>query len=275
MALVVSGLLNKQVAAELGTSEITVKIHRGTLFLDEVGEIPLNLQAKLLRALQEKEHRRVGGTHTIHFDVRVLAATSRDLLQCVKEGTFRQDLFFRLNVIPIRLPPLRERDGDVTLLANHFLEQYSEIDTGMSKSFDSHVLHVLESYPWPGNVRELQNLVRRMCVLAEGSVITLRDLPAELLPNGERLSFPATPATVESCELTFMEAKRHSVNLFEAAYVRGVLERYAGNVSRAAEAADVDRKTFYRLLRKHQVQPHAFPARDTFAASSTGRCVVT
>ncbi len=249
--------------------------HRGTLFLDEVGEIPLSLQAKLLRALQEKEHRRVGGTHTIHFDVRVLAATSRDLLQCVKEGSFRQDLFFRLNVIPIRLPPLREREGDVTLLANYFLEQYSEIDTGMSKSFDADVLRVLESYPWPGNVRELQNIVRRMCVLAEGSVITTRDLPAELLPNGEQLSFPATPAPIKSCELTFMEAKRRYVNLFEAAYMRGILERYTGNVSRAAEAADVDRKTFYRLLRKHHVQPHAFPAQDLFAASSTGRWVVT
>jgi DNA-binding NtrC family response regulator len=229
--------------------------HRGTLFLDEVGEIPVSLQAKLLRALQEKEHRRVGGTQAVKFDARVLSASSRDLPQCVKEGNFRQDLFFRLNVIPIRLPPLRERAGDVRLLAHHFLEQYSALDTGILKSFDPEVLRVFESYPWPGNVRELQNVVRRMCVLAEGSLITRHDLPEELLSKGEQLLPPASPTPLESGELTFMEAKRRSVNLFEAAYVRSILDRYAGNVSRAAEAAEVDRKTFYRLLKKHHLQP--------------------
>lgn len=234
--------------------------HRGTLFLDEVGEMPLNLQAKLLRALQEKEHRRVGGTQTIHFDVRVLSATSRDLLQHAKEGKFRQDLFFRLNVIPIRMPPLRERAGDVRLLAQYFLEQYGQLDTGMRKSFDADVLRVLESYPWPGNVRELQNVVRRLCVLTEGSVITRRDLPEELLSNGEQSGSSTTAAPLESCELPFIEAKRRYVNRFEATYVRGVLDRAAGNVSKAAEAAGVDRKTFYRLLRKHRLQPRAFRA---------------
>jgi DNA-binding NtrC family response regulator len=124
----------------------------------------------------------------------------------------------------------------------------------MSKSFDPDVFRVFESYPWPGNVRELQNVVRRMCVLAEGSVITMCDLPEELLPQGEQPLSPATPAATESCELTFMEAKKRHVNLFETAYMRGMLDRYARNVSRAAEAADVDRKTFYRLLRKHHLR---------------------
>src|SRR6185369_9566715 len=161
----------------------------------EVGEIAVNLQAKLLRALQENEHRRVGGTSTVHFDVRVLSASSRDLSLQAKEGSFRQDLFFRLNVIPIRLPPLREREGDVLLLANYFLEKYCEIDTGMRMSFDADVLRVLESYSWPGNVRELQNVVRRLCVLAEGNVITLRDLPEELLSQGEQSMPSASSAT--------------------------------------------------------------------------------
>ncbi len=232
--------------------------HHGTLFLDEVGEIPVNLQAKLLRALQENEHRRVGGTSTVHFDVRVLSASSRDLSLQAKEGSFRQDLFFRLNVIPIRLPPLREREGDVLLLANYFLEKYCEIDTGMRLSFDADVLRVLESYSWPGNVRELQNVVRRLCVLAEGNVITLRDLPEELLSKGEQSMPSASSATVESCDLTFMEAKKRSVNLFEAAYLRRILDRCMGNISKAAEAADIDRKTFYRLLRKHQLRPQVF-----------------
>jgi transcriptional regulator with GAF, ATPase, and Fis domain len=139
----------------------------GTLFLDEVGELPLGLQPKLLRVLQEKEHRRLGGVRTIKFAARTVVATNRDLHQRVKEGEFREDLLFRLNVIPIQLPPLRERHGDVPLLANWFLESCSERDTGMSKSFDPEVLRALESYSWPG-VRELQNVVRRMCVLADG-----------------------------------------------------------------------------------------------------------
>ena len=197
---------------------------RGTLFLDEVGELPFSLQAKLLRALQEKEHRRVGGTQNIKFDVRVIAATNRDLHQCVKEGTFREDLLFRLDVIPIRLPPLREREGDVTLLANYFLEKYAEADTGMTKIFDPEVLRFFESYPWPGNVRELQNVVRRMCVLAEGSVITMCDLPKELLPSDDEECSPlAANSMIAPLKLGFMEAKRHCLNLFEAAYRNGYL----------------------------------------------------
>jgi DNA-binding NtrC family response regulator len=231
--------------------------HQGTVFLDEVGEIPVGLQAKLLRALQEKEHRRVGGTHGVKFDARVLSASSRDLPQCVKDGTFRHDLFFRLNVIPIRVPPVRERAGDVRLLAHYFLAHYSERDTGMLKSFDPEVLQVFETYPWPGNVRELQNVVRRMCVLAAGTVLTLGDLPAELVLKEDQPLSPAAPAVVESYELPFQEAKRRSMNQFEAAYVRSVLARAAGNISHAAEAAEVDRKTFYRLLKKHHVQLQA------------------
>ena len=242
--------------------------HHGTLFLDEVGEMPVSLQAKILRALQEMEHRRVGGTQTVQFDLRVLAATSRDLEQCVKEGTFRKDLLFRINVIPIRLPPLREREGDVSLLAAYLLDKYCEVDTGMTKRFDSEVVHALERYSWPGNVRELQNVVRRMCVMAEGELITMRDLPEELLSGGDQFSSAETEAKIESCELTFVEAKRRCLNLFEAEYVRGVLDRHAGNVSRSSEAADVDRKTFYRLLRKHHLQPHAFRTLDTYRVSA-------
>ena len=242
--------------------------HHGTLFLDEVGEMPISLQAKILRALQEKEHRRVGGTQTVQFDLRVLAATSRDLQQRVKEGTFRKDLLFRINVIPIRLPPLREREGDVSLLAAYLLDKYCEVDTGMTKRFDSGVVHALERYSWPGNVRELQNVVRRMCVMAEGELITMRDLPEELVSGGDQFFSAETEAKIESCELTFVEAKRRCLNLFEADYVRGVLDRHAGNVSRSSEAADVDRKTFYRLLRKHHLQPHAFRTLDTYRVSA-------
>jgi DNA-binding NtrC family response regulator len=171
----------------------------------------------------------------------------------IRQEKFRPDLLFRLNVIPVRLPPLREREGDVRLLANYFLEQYGQLDTGMRKSCDAGVLDVFEAYTWPGNVRELQNVVRRMSVLSEGSVITKHDLPAEFLSEEEPPVFAATSAVFEPSELTFLEAKRRHMQLFEVAYVRGILDRYAGNVSKAAEAADVDRKRFYRLLKKHHL----------------------
>jgi two-component system response regulator HydG len=232
----------------------------GTLFLDEIGELPIGLQPKLLRALQEKEHRRLGGTRTIKFDPRIVAATSRDLHKSVKEGKFREDLLFRLNVIPIQLPPLRERHGDVQLLANWFLDSNCERDTGMTKSFDCNVLHTFESYSWPGNIRELQNVVRRMCVLSEGPVITTRDLPAEMSQATDRSSdlFGEKIAAIDSYELTYGAAKSQFLNLFEASYLRGALDRHRGNVSRAAEAAGIDRKTFYRLLRKHRMTPEKF-----------------
>jgi two-component system response regulator AtoC len=238
----------------------------GTLFFDEIGELAVSLQAKLLRALQEKEHRRVGGTNNIRFDVRVIAATNRDLQQRVKEGKFREDLLFRLNVIPIRLPPLRERDGDVALLANYFLDQYAEADTGISKIFDSEVLRFFEGCPWPGNIRELQNVVRRMSVLSEKVVITTGDLPKEMLSSDrERSLSPASATPVEPSGMSFLEAKRQYLGRFEAAYLRSILDRHTGNISRAAEAAEIDRKTFYRLLRKHNMQPLGFRAWTRYA----------
>ena len=232
----------------------------GTLFLDEVGELPLSFQVKLLRALQEKEHRRIGGTKVIKFDARIVAATNRDLHKSVKEGEFREDLLFRLNVIPIRIPPLRERQGDVQLLANWFLKIYCEPDSGATKTFDPEVLRAFDSYSWPGNVRELQNVVRRMCVMVDGPTITMREVPSELLSTPDDASgvFAETAAGIESCELAFSAAKTQYLNLFEASYLKSTLDRHAGNVSRAAEAARVDRKTFYRLLRKHRMEPERF-----------------
>ncbi len=242
------------------------RLTTGPLFFDEIGELPVSLQAKLLRALQEKEHRRVGGTHNITFDVRVIAATNRDLQQRVKEGKFREDLLFRLNVIPIRLPPLRERDGDVALLANYFLDQYAEADTGIPKIFDSEVLRFFEGCPWPGNIRELQNVVRRMSVLSEKVVITTGDLPKEMLSSDrERSLSPASATPVEPSGMSFLEAKRQYLGRFEAAYLRSILDRHTGNISRAAEAAEIDRKTFYRLLRKHNMQPLGFRAWTRYA----------
>ncbi|MFZ2060225.1 MAG: sigma-54 dependent transcriptional regulator [Candidatus Binatus sp.] len=251
------GAYTGAIAAKPGLMEMA---DGGTLFLDEVGELPLSFQVKLLRALQEKEHRRLGGTKVIKFDARIVAATNRDLHKSVKEGEFREDLLFRLNVIPIRIPPLRERQGDVQLLASWFLKIYCEPDSGATKTFDPEVLRAFESYSWPGNVRELQNVVRRMCVMVDGPTITMREVPSELLSTPDDASgvFAETAAGIESCELAFSAAKTQYLNLFEASYLKSTLDRHAGNVSRAAEAARVDRKTFYRLLRKHRMEPERF-----------------
>jgi DNA-binding NtrC family response regulator len=228
--------------------------HHGTLFLDEIGEIPISLQAKLLRALQEKEHRRLGGTQSIVFDARVIAATNRDLRQRVAEGSFREDLFFRLNVIPIRLPALRERTEDIGPIAAHVVAKHCESDTGMLKTLDKEVLEAFQKYPWPGNVRELENVVRQMCIMADGPIVNVRDLPDEILEKAYDGSQPATDGNDRVWDLAFIEARKRNVNWFEAAYMRNLLERCGGNISRASEVADIDRKTFYRLLRKHNLQ---------------------
>jgi DNA-binding NtrC family response regulator len=225
--------------------------HRGTLLLDEVAELPASLQVKLLRALQERQHRRVGGTRNIDFDVRVVSATNRNLDELVSRGQFRKDLYYRLNVIPIKVPPLRERRGDVTLLAHAFLKEFGQLDGHIIKGFDPEAVGVLENYPWPGNVRELQNAVEYACALAEGEAITVRDLPEQLWSPqaGKALSeFNSTPA------LTLREARARWMNQMEASYLSEMIRRHGDNVTKAASAAGTDRKTLRRLLKKHHLR---------------------
>ncbi|HLK87144.1 MAG TPA: sigma-54 dependent transcriptional regulator [Candidatus Binataceae bacterium] len=221
--------------------------NRGTLFFDEIAELPMNLQPKLLRALQERRHRRLGGTRIVEFDVRVVSATNRDLRAQVAQRLFRQDLFYRLNVVPLHLPPLRMRDKDVVLLANHFLQQCSRKNLSAPKRFAPEVLGLFEHCPWPGNVRELQNVVEYSCAVARTETITLQDLPAELQMYDPQTidEPPSLPAP------TFKLAKAR----FEAGYVAELLKRHDNNVSQAAKAAGVDRKTFYALLQKHHISP--------------------
>ncbi|MGA2409764.1 MAG: sigma-54 dependent transcriptional regulator, partial [Candidatus Binataceae bacterium] len=163
--------------AKQGLMEVA---HRGTLFLDELGELPLSLQVKLLRALQERQIRRVGGTRQIAVDVRIVSATNRDLRALVAAGKFREDLYYRVNVIDIALPPLRERHGDIELLIAHFLRKYTGSQSAAAKGFAPEAMMALETYAWPGNVRELQNVVERACALADSEVITLADLPQHM-----------------------------------------------------------------------------------------------
>ncbi len=228
----------------------------GTLFLDEIAELPVGLQVKMLRALQERQIRRVGGTSLVDVDVRVVSATNRDLRDAVTKGQFREELYYRINVIAIQLPPLRERAGDVRLLAHSFLKRYGQ---DRIQSFDEEAMKALEGYAWPGNVRELQNIVERACALAESEVVTRRDLPEHVL-QGARLADAASAADVANVRLSsgadvgLKEAKERWMAVLEASYLRDLLDRHGGNISAAAKAAGIDRKTFHRLINKHGVK---------------------
>jgi len=227
--------------------------HRGTLFLDEIAELPTGLQAKLFRALQERQIRRVGGTRQLDVDVRLIAATNRDLRDLVVKGQFREELYYRVNVIAIALPPLRERKGDVTLLAHTFLKKYGQGREVPLKGFEPEAMQVLENYSWPGNVRELQNVIERACVLAEGETITARDLPAHLRVPSAATAGRESPS-LAGHNLPLKEAKAQWMTQLEAAYLAELLQRHDGNVSQAAKAAGIDRKTFHRLINKYGIR---------------------
>jgi DNA-binding NtrC family response regulator len=206
----------------------------GTLFLDEIGEIPLGTQVKLLRFLQERTFERVGGNETIKVDVRVIAATNRDLLAETKKGTFREDLFYRLNVVSIELPPLRERKGDIAALASFFLRRYAQENGKNVTAISDDALSVLGAYAWPGNVRELENVIERAVVLCDGNQIETRHLPATLVPQAEREGPPPIPGS------TIQELERYAI--------LKTLEACAGSTSRAAILLGVSpRKIQYKL----------------------------
>jgi transcriptional regulator with PAS, ATPase and Fis domain len=229
--------------------------HGGTLFLDEIAELPVALQVKLLRALQERQIRRVGGTGLLDVDVRLVSATNRDLREAVSKGQFREELYYRVNVIAVQLPPLRERAGDVRLLVQAFLKRYGD---GRISEMEAEALAALERYRWPGNVRELQNVVERACALAEDERLTSGDLPDYVL-GGEPAMRAPDPVTAVAmpearADLTLSEAKERWMAVLEASYLRQVLARHDGNISAAAKAAGIDRKTFHRLINKHSLK---------------------
>ncbi len=218
----------------------------GTVFLDEIADMPLASQAKLLRVLQEKEVRPVGSTKTVPVDVRIVSATRRDLEQAVAEGAFREDLYYRLNVVTLELPPLAERREDIPLLVAHFLEQVRERTGKDVKSFSPEAMELLLGAAWPGNVRQLQNVVEQTVALATTPII-----PASLVQKALRYK----PGDVPS----FSEARDH----FEREYLAQLLQMTKGNVSTAARIAHRNRTEFYKLLRRHHIDPESFRARGT------------
>ncbi len=232
---------------------------KGTLFLDEVGDLSLAAQVKLLRALQEGEIKRVGANETRVVDVRVVAATNVDLSGKIAAGRFREDLYYRLNVIAIELPPLRERRDDIPLLAQHFLRKFARKSGKEVKRFAPDALATLTAHSWPGNVRQLENAVERAVVLTRGDEITTDDLP-DAIGGNARLSIGQSVASVSDAvdlvaralaEVPYAEAKRRIVRDFDRAYAQQLLERSNGNVSEAARLAGLDRSNFRRVLRKH------------------------
>ncbi len=228
----------------------------GTFFLDEISEMPLGLQTKLLRVLQERSIRRVGGTAEIPIDIRVIAATNRDPSEAVRAGVLRQDLFFRLNVVPVRIPPLRGRREDIPLLAQHFLRRYAqeyERDGAAPLRLSGEAMRALVAFDWPGNVRQLQNVMERVVSLAlPGEELGVEDLPEEI-QRGRGAGQPL-PVRMDG---PFHDAKSEAIDAFERAYLRELLERHHGNISRAAREAGIDRKTIHRLLKKHALSPRA------------------
>ena len=231
-------------AATLQTGLIE-EANGGTLFLDEIDCLPVFAQVKLLRFLQEKEYRPLGSTKIRRADVRIIAASNLNLEEAVANGRVRQDLYYRLNIISLILPPLRERREDISLLARHFLERYaSELDKEVF-DFSDEAIQMLMVHNWPGNVRELEHVIERAVVLCEGTVLQPHDLVI-------------SPAVGTDAEQSLQEAKAKVIARFERDYIQGLLSACKGNITRAAQVAKKNRRAFWQLIQKHQIDVARF-----------------
>jgi len=217
--------------------------HTGTIFLDEVGELPMELQVKLLRVLQEGEVRRVGDTKAVKVDTRVVAATLKDLREEIAKGAFREDLFYRLNVIEVKLPPLRDRSGDIPLLAAHFVEKYARKFGKPVKSLSGEAAEALLEYSWPGNVRELENVIERAMILEETTTIRKKSLP--IRPAGVR--GPAKPGVGEGADLSIKKASA----AMEKELILRALEKTGGNRTKAAELLEISHRALLYKIKNY------------------------
>lgn len=220
--------------------------HTGTLFLDEVGSLRLDLQAKLLRVLQEREFERVGGSKTIRVDVRIVAASNHDLRQMVAERTFRDDLFYRLNVVPVYVPPLHERRDDIPLLVDHFLTKYNKAFRRNVQGFTPEALAALSQYQWPGNVRELENIIERLVAISNQRILDIEDIPLDLLPPR-----PVNDPEAATAGTDFRQAKAD----FERVYITKILEQHGWNQSEAARSLGIHRNTLLSKMDLLHIRP--------------------
>lgn len=235
------GAFTGAVGAKRGLFETA---HGGTIFLDEIGDIESALQVKLLRVLQEQELRRVGGTTAVKVDTRIIAATNRHLPDLVKEGRFREDLFYRLNVVRILLPPLRQRREDIPMLAHHFLQQYAMASERPIRGFLPATLDLLQGYAWPGNVRELENVIERVVSLAHGPLVLPDDLPESVRSGQPRTGDESASGPGGLCTMDEMQKQ----------YLIKVLRETGGNKARAAKILGIDRRTLYRMAERFGVE---------------------
>ncbi len=221
--------------------------HNGTIFLDEIGEMSPKLQVKLLRVIQERKYERIGGARTIHVDVRILAATNKDIEKAITDGVFREDLYYRLNVIPIHVPPLRDRSGDIAILVRHFLKQHCQKKDIAMKRFSISALEALEHYDWPGNVRELENVIERLVILAEGMEIEFDELPLRI--RQKRASEQC--ASLEIGE-TGIDLKKILDDL-ENRLIMEALQKAGGVKNKAAQLLGLNRTTLIEKMKKKKI----------------------
>jgi DNA-binding NtrC family response regulator len=229
--------------------------HGGTLFLDEIGDLGALAQAKVLRALENGEVMRVGGTKSTRVDVRVIAATNRPLDEMVADGRFREDLLYRLKVISLALPPLRDRRKDISLLASHFLSVFAARHGLPPRAVNDEARHILEQHEWPGNVRELRNVIEGALVMCDGAEIVAGDLPSGLLPPSTPAPVTMTTAMIEQHQdLPFVEAREQAMREFDRAFLGAALARHGGNIARTARALGLHRQSLQKLLARRDLR---------------------
>jgi two-component system, NtrC family, response regulator AtoC len=251
----------------------------GTLFLDEVGDVAMEVQVKLLRVLQEREFERVGGVDTVKVDVRVISATHRDLESLIQEGKFREDLYYRLNVFPINLPPLRDRPGDIPVLVEHFIQKFSQSTGKAVRGADAQAITELQAYPWPGNVRELENVIERAMILTKGPTLGAGDLDfgrrlgaGAARAGSSSSSSSATGMAAVGAEAAPAEPSRSfykRISEQEKGEIVAAVERAQGNIAHAARSLGINRSTLYYRMRKHNLE-HLLPTRDEGAPPPAG-----
>ncbi|MCP2520326.1 sigma-54 dependent transcriptional regulator [Candidatus Aminicenantes bacterium AC-708-M15] len=228
----------------------------GTLLLDEIAEMPLNLQSKILRAIEQYEITRIGGVNPINLNIRLICTSNRNLKEEVEKGNFRMDLYYRLNVLNIKIPPLRERLEDIPLLVNHFIEKYKSLTRYANINVSPEILSVFSLYHWPGNVRELENCIKRMLILSPDGNLTIRDIPSEILSAvEEQVKFPFSKEELNKAKKI---ARQRAASEVERKFAISLLSKHKGNISRAAREIGMNRRQFQALLKRNKIFPEDY-----------------
>jgi len=246
----VKGSFSGAISTKQGLFEVADK---GTLFLDEISNISLETQSKLLRALETRQIRKVGDTNELTIDTRLITASNRDLAKMIKEGSFREDLFYRLQVIPVHIPPLRERTQDIIKLAMFFLNTASKSNNLIAKRFSRGAIEILEKYSWPGNIRELKNLIERIAIFCDSEIIEAAHLPKEILSPATEFKDYKIPSTWEEFKKFKLQIQNEAIMKAEKHFIIESLKNAEGNISRAAKNVGMQRTNFHALLQKHDL----------------------